>query len=247
MSLSVGETPDRAVKNAHARAPLARFFYLGIALVIALAVIFGFGSTVESKLFHPTTPVPRVVYVHAVVFTAWVILLITQSSLVLLHRVVWHRRLGLFAIALGVAIPILGLMTAVAMTRRNRALGMGGGEEFLIVQLFDMLAFTVCFALALHWRRRPEYHRRLMLMATCALSVAAFSRLPNWLVPHMFWYPTIDLLMFMGAVRDWLVLHRVHPVYLYGLPAMVVGQLTALLIYKTGAPAWVAIASWILN
>lgn len=71
MSLSMGKTPDRAVRDAGARSAPGRFIYLGIALVIALAVVFGFGSTVEANLFHPTAPVPRVLYVHAAVFTAW--------------------------------------------------------------------------------------------------------------------------------------------------------------------------------
>ena len=41
-----------------------------------------------------------------------------------------------------------------------------------------MTAFTVPFALAVYWRRKLEFHRRLFLIATCALTSAAFARLP---------------------------------------------------------------------
>jgi hypothetical protein len=53
------------------------------------------------------------------------------------------------------------------MTRLNRLGREFGGESFLIVSFFDMLAFGVTFGLAMYWRRRPEYHRRLTLMAMC--------------------------------------------------------------------------------
>jgi len=57
------------------------------------------------------------------------------------------------------------------------------GENSLIVPIFDMFAFTVAFGLAVYWRESPEYHRRLVLIATCGLTVAAIARLPSWLVP----------------------------------------------------------------
>ena len=86
---------------------------------------------------------------------------------------------------LGGLLPLIGIATALTMTRLNRAESDADvdGEAFLIVSLFDMLAFAVIFGLAVYWRRRPEYHRRLMLMATCGLTVAAFARFPQWLVP----------------------------------------------------------------
>ena len=49
-----------------------------------------------------------------------------------------------------------------------------GAESFLIVPLFDMFCFTIPFALAILWRQQPEFHRRLILMATCALTAARF-------------------------------------------------------------------------
>jgi hypothetical protein len=39
-----------------------------------------------------------------------------------------------------------------------------------------MVCFTLPFALAIRWRNRPAYHRRLLLVATCALTAAAFGR-----------------------------------------------------------------------
>jgi hypothetical protein len=110
-----------------------------------------------------------------------------------------------------------------------------------------MLVFAVAFGLAIHWRRRPEYHRRLLLIASCALMAPAFARFPSWLMPDNAWYVAVDALILAGVARDWLVMRRVHPVYLYGLPMLVLGQATAMWTYLSEAPTWVAIAQTLLR
>jgi hypothetical protein len=224
------------------RTGTSRNFYLGAALAVGVVVAVGFSRTVNAGLFHPPSPRPWILYVHAATFTTWVLLFVTQAALVRSRRVAWHRRLGLAGIALGGLMPVIGVATALAMTRLHRAEPDTDGEAFLIVPFFDMLAFAFTFGLAVRWRGRPEYHRRLMLMASCGLTAAAFARFPNWLMPPNSWYVAVDALIFAGAARDWIVMRRVHPVYLYGLPALVLGQATTIWIYLSRAPAWAAIA-----
>jgi hypothetical protein len=226
-------------------------FYLGVALAVALVVAVGFGGTLDARLIHPSSPRPWILYFHVALFSSWVLLFITQASLVRSRRVAWHRRLGISGILLGVLMPVVGIATALATTRLHRALNFGRtsnhDERFLIVSFFDMLAFAVTFGLAIYWRHRPEYHRRLMLMATCGLTVAAFARFPNWLMPENLWYAGVDTLILPGVARDWMVTGRVHEVYRYGLPALALGQAMTMWIYLSGAQAWIAIAHGLLQ
>jgi hypothetical protein len=224
-----------------------RNFYLGVALAVTLVVAVGFGPTVNTSLFHPPLPRPRILHLHAAVFSAWVLLFVTQAALVRSRRVAWHRRLGLGGIILGALMPVVGIATALAMTRVHHAESNIDGEPFLIVSFFDMFAFAVTFWLAMYWRRRPEYHRRLILMATCGLTVAAFARFPNWLMPDNAWYVGVDALILAGVARDWTVVRRVHGVYLYGLPTLALLQATTMWIYLSRAPAWVKIAHALLQ
>jgi hypothetical protein len=217
-----------------------RFFYLGMALLIALIVVAGFGPTADVKVFHPPSPRPRILYVHMVVFTAWVLLFVVQAALVFSRRMAWHRRLGVSGIALGTLIPALGVTAAIVMKRLHIAEGHLGGESEMIVPFFDMLSFTVSFGLAIYWRTRPEFHRRLMLVASCALTVAAFARLPSWVVPPNTYYLGVDALILVAAARDWIVSRRVHPVYVYGLPALMLGQAMTMWIFLTAPAIWVA-------
>lgn len=239
------DKPISAAANAR-RARADRNFYLCIGLAVTLIVLFGFGRTVNAGLFHPPSPRPLILYLHAAMFTVWVLLFITQATLVRFRRVSWHRRLGFAGFALGCLMPVTGIETALVMTRRHIAEGHRNEESALIVPFFDMLAFAVTFGLAVYWRRWPEYRRRLMLLAICGLTVAAFARFPHWLMPRSVWYVGVDLLILAGVFRDWILTGRLHPVYRYGMPALVLGQATTMWIYLNAPPAWIRIARTLL-
>jgi hypothetical protein len=224
-------------------------FYCTIAIIVAVVVAIGFGRTVDAGLVHSRSARPFILYLHVAIFTSWVLIFIAQAGLVRFRRLAWHKRFGIAGGVLGAFMPLVGMWTAVVMTRVHRAETHSdtAGEAFLIVSVFDMLAFAVTFALAIYWRRRGEYHRRMMLMASCGLTVAAFARFPLWLMPRNFWYVYVDALILAGPVRDWIIMRRVHPVYQYGLPALAVGQATTMWIYVSRAPAWIAIAHALLG
>ena len=220
---------------------LDRWFYFGMSLIIAMTVAYGFGHTVESNLVHPAIPRPPVLYVHATLFVIWVGIFIAQSSLVRSRNIGWHRRLGLSAAFFGILMIGSGVAVAIAMRKFDIAHFPRSKPEFLIVPFYDMIAFAILLGLAIHWRRKPEIHRRLMLVATCGLLVAAFTRFPQ---AHAFWqaYAGVDLLISFGIVRDLIVLRRVHPVYLYALPAVVAGQAIAIALYLHPPSWWSAIS-----
>jgi hypothetical protein len=50
---------------------------------------------------------------------------------------------------------------------------------FLIVQVMDLACFAVPFALAIYWRKKPEFHRRLVLIASCALPTQPLAASPH--------------------------------------------------------------------
>jgi uncharacterized membrane protein YozB (DUF420 family) len=224
-----------------------RYFYFTMSLVIAGVVIYGFSHTINDNLIHPAYPRPRVLYFHATIFAGWVVLLITQSALIRARNVRLHRRLGLCALALAVAIPIIGIATGVSMARFNTQHGGTDAAEFLIVPFFDMVAFTIVVGLAIIWRKKPEHHRRLMLLATCALTIAAFNRFPASIVPDKWGYAGVDALVLLGVGRDLFLTKHIHQVYLYGLPMMVLGQALTRYIYLTREPEWMVIAHRIIG
>ena len=184
-------------------------------------------------------------WVHGVVFSAWVLFFILQSGLVRMRKVRWHRTMGWFGVALGAAVFILGVTTTIVMHRflyfqlhRETAI------RSISVPLWDIVCFAGTFGLAVAWRKKPEYHRRLMLVAMCALTAAAFGRLAHSFLPPRGFYAGVDVLILLGVARDLIVTRSVHRVYLVALPVFIAGQTFVALSFTTSW--WLRIAKWIL-
>jgi hypothetical protein len=239
--------PATDATTVNLTALLSQYFYFMMSLLVAVVVVYGFSHTVGQNLFRPPSPRPTVLYFHAALFTSWIVFFITQSALIRTRNVQVHRRIGWFGFALSVAIPIVGITTAIAMTRFRIKEGIQtDAAQFMIVPFFDMLVFSVTFGLAFYWRKKPEFHRRLILIAACGLSAAAFSRFPSSVAPNWF-YAGVDVLILLGVTRDLLVTKRIHPVYLYGLPLLMLGQTATMYTFLSNSPVWLRIAHAILG
>jgi hypothetical protein len=224
---------------------LRQYFYFCMSLLIAVVVIYGFSHTIAHNLLHASPLPPFILTLHAIVFPGWVLFFILQSALVRTRNVPLHRTLGWFGLGLGIVILVLGYFTAIAMDRFHLQQHETYPPAFLIVQLMDLASFAVPFALAIYWRRRPEYHRRLILVASCGLTDAAFGRFP--LLPLAFSPGGVDALIFLGILRDLIVDRRVHKVYLYAFPLLILFQIFCVQTYLHASPWWVHIASAILR
>src|SRR5262245_36472329 len=88
-----------------------------MALLIAAIVGYGFSFTIGQNLLHPSSPRPVVLYVHVALFTSWLFYFLAQAALVRSRNVRIHRRLGWLGLAMGLAIPIVGVATTIAMGR----------------------------------------------------------------------------------------------------------------------------------
>lgn len=217
-----------------------KYFYCFMSVFIAAVVFYGFSFTVNKNLIHPPMQRPWILWVHGIVFSGWLLFFILQSALVRTRSVRWHRNVGWFGAVLGVAIFFLGVSTTLTMARFYLHQLHRNDANFLIVPFWDICSFAACFALAIAWRKKPEHHRRLMLMATCALSAAGWGRFP-FLPPGSF-YIGVDFFLLMGLARDLIVDRRIHAVYKFGLPSVVAGQALAMFVVVTKPEWWMKFA-----
>ena len=225
---------------------LSRYFYLSMALTMAVLVVWGFSHTVNANLFHANPPRPLLLWVHGAAFSTWVVFFIAQSALVRVRKVRVHRFLGWFGAGLAAVMVALGFTIAVVMARFDSSvLHMSDADAFLSIPFTDMIVFGPCMALAIYWRKRPEYHRRLVFIATCELMDAAIGRFDFWFNHNLF-YPGLDLLIVLGMVRDWVVDGRVNKVYLYALPSLIVVQSLAVYAWRVNPGWWQGITHAIL-
>jgi len=226
-------------------------FHFVMALLMAVVVIYGFSHTIGDNLIHPSIPRPRVLYVHAALFSAFLAIYILQTGLVASGNIKLHQRLGPIWVVIGAAMPVLGIATGIVM-RRFDIIHFNDYATFIAVILWDMVAFSTLFLLAVLWRKRPEYHRRFMFLATCGLMDAGFGRfpligLPATLVPN-FWadfrglYLGVIALMLIAMTRDLIVQRRVHIVYRVAVPLIVAGQLVAVALSDVPPAFWTTLS-----
>ena len=217
-----------------------------MSLLILFVVIDGFSYTIDRNLLHPNIPPPPILYLHSFVFSAWVLLFILQSALVRWRNVRLHRTLGWVGVGLAISMVVLGYTTSTIMTKLSiQYRAPFPTVYFFIVDIMDLVCFAVPLSLAIYWRRRPEFHRRLMLIGTCALMEAAFGRMP---ISQIYLGPIgVDALILLGVARDIIVERRIHKVYLYALPPMILLQVIAEYTFVQRSSWWTGIGNYLLR
>jgi hypothetical protein len=208
-----------------------------MGLVMAGLVVWGFSRTVGDHLFHGNPPRPLLLWMHGAAFSTWVVFFIVQSALVRTRNVSVHRTIGWFGAGLAAAMVVLGFTISVVMTRFDATvLHQKDLDSFLSIPFSDMIIFGACVGLAIYWRKKPEYHRRLVFIASCQLMDAAIGRFDFWFNNSVF-YVALDGLIALGMVRDTVVDGRVHKVYWHALPPMIALQALSIYLWR-GNPGW---------
>jgi hypothetical protein len=174
------------------------------------------------------------------------VLLVVQTSLVAARRTDLHRRLGVAGAALGLLMMALGAHVAISRTADGTFVNPGGVPPlvFLAVPLATIVVFPVLLGAALWLRKRPDFHKRLVMLATLELATAAIARLPP-VVPlgPVGFFGGTDLFLVALVVYDLATLKRVHPATLWGGLLLVVSQPGRLLV--GGTAAWQTLAAWL--
>jgi hypothetical protein len=213
-----------------------------MSLVMGGLAVWGFNNTVDVRLLHANPPRPRLLWFHSAIFSAWIVLFIAQSALVRVRKVSVHRTLGWFGAALAATMVVSGFVVSVVMLRFEMTLlHRPSVASFLSILWADMIIFGGCMALAIYFRKKPEYHRRLVFMASCQLMQAAFVRF-HYIGFHDLFYPALDVLIVAGIVRDLVVDGRVNTIYRYVFPSIVALQALATHLERVN-PSWWQLAT----
>lgn len=181
--------------------------WLGILWV---GMIAGFGVDFPGFM-KQLPPPPKVIWVHAFVFTMWMFVLSAQVLLVLRDRVSWHRKFGWFAVFWACLMAVLGPWAAIAemvVSLHTQYFD----PQFLIVNLVDIGGFLLLLAWGIALRKNPAAHRRMMILSTISLADPGFARFSGWLWPNephsaMVWFFYVFygnvLLVALMAAWDW--------------------------------------------
>ncbi len=226
-----------------------RIFYTGMAIAVLITVFAGFSRTWFLRPYfpQPVQLIPLIV-VHGILFSSWVALFITQTSLVAAKRTRTHMRLGLAGGVLASLMVIIGTITAIVRANGPSPIPGINPLSFLTIPLGDILVFAILIGAAFYYRKRVDIHKRLMLIGTIALLPAAVARLPIGFIetggPFVF-YGLSDLFLLPLLIFDFGTRGRPHAATILGGALLVASHPLRMIIGVTHA--WLVFANWLTH
>ena len=213
-----------------------------------ITVFAGFSRTFYLRpKFHPE-PLMPLLYVHGFIFTLWIALLLTQTTLIATKRTRTHTRLGIAGMLLASLMIVIGTVTAIVRAKGPSPVPGVNPLSFLTIPLGDMLIFLILVGAAFYFRRRADTHKRLMLMATIAILPAAVARLPFAFIQQygpLAFFGLSDLFIVPCLAYDVITRGRPHRATVLGGTLIVISHPLRLIIGNTHA--WLSFATWLTH
>jgi hypothetical protein len=230
-------------------------FYLWMAAGYLVVAFGGFIPTYWARVATETFHGPTILHVHGLLLFSWVCFYLVQTSFVAAGRVTRHRAWGLAGISLFTLVTCSVLAGQIAVIKAAESQGFGdAARRFSAVALCALPVLAGFFALAIATTRRPEIHKRWMVVLMSAMMTPAIARVfltlfaPSGAAsgpppPFVSIPPALiaDLFIVAAIVRDWRTVGKLHPVYGYGGLLLVAQQLLTPLFAATAL--WMQIAT----
>jgi hypothetical protein len=221
-----------------------RVFYSGMAILLCVCVFIGFSPTYyRAGMMRASLPSP-ILHIHGAVFTLWMLLFVVQVAFISARRVKWHRSFGTVAFCLPPFMIVLGIIAAIDALHRGVMIGPLDPSVSAAIPLIGIVAFTVVIYASWRARRRPDAHKRLILIATITLVGAAFGRFP-WDrigLPKAAGPTTgIGIMLLLLLIYEFITIRRIHRSTMWAAPLVFASVVLAVPIGMT--PAWHAFAA----
>jgi len=196
-------------------------FFLTIGLIGILAILIGFAKPFILPVSSGNFKAPLIIYVHGAFAFSWVLLFTTQSALIKLKNYKMHKTLGLvgFLIALGVAITII----PVGLYAVEKELKQGLGDTAIsgiIGNCTSSIMFIALVSAGIFYKKRPQLHKRLLLLSTIVLLWPAWFRFRHYF-PSVerpdIWFAVVlaDSLIIISWIWDKMKNGKIHPILFY--------------------------------
>jgi hypothetical protein len=145
------------------------------------------------------------------------------------------------------AASIVVLMGAAIVEQLRRAPPTPPAPFALAFGMFDIIVFGTLVSGAIYWRKRPDWHKRLMLSATILLVEAAVVRIVVFHGIHehrylMFSQYSSAVLFFLPCFAyDWATRRRIHPANILGFTLIMMDQVIQPIVLSW--PEWTNFAN----
>jgi hypothetical protein len=205
------------------RARKSPFFTLLGLLMLVLAIGGFWPQYFSAAIGRAPAPATQfwMIHAHAALFTAWLLVYVSQASLILTARPRTHLKMGPPLAAFGFAAAAFGIFAALGLAARfgERMRDAEAGASFVFYPMIDMVYFAGFLAVAVAFRKRPDIHKRAMFLATFSIAVVGLGRLVGrigfesaWL-----WQPLNLAPLLLAIAYDLAICRKLYTVMAVGL------------------------------
>jgi hypothetical protein len=221
--------------------------YLVLAVALTLFMFVGFSRTYYLRHWFDVPPITYLLHVHAILFTAWMVLFVIQVRLVSKQDYRTHMQLGVAGMVVAALIFAVGLAATCvsASTPGPRPMGLTP-PQFSILPASSILLFGGLVLAAFLLRKRAQLHKRLMVLAMIAILGPPGARLiraaglgQDFLVIQM---SVTTFFVICAIVADWVRHRSVHAVYAVGGLLLILSWPARFWFART--PAWEQVGQW---
>jgi hypothetical protein len=164
--------PGRALARSD-----SRYFYFQMSLFCAAVAFLGFWPSYWGRMAAGTLHEAPVSHLHGIIFFGWSLYIVYQSWLGASGQVARHRAVGLIGVSFATAMVIFGVMVTIQFMHELQA---GGKADYAVmlasISLSNIALFAGLIVASLMNIRRPEWHKRLMIMAAISILGAPLAR-----------------------------------------------------------------------
>ena len=229
--------------------PVKRANYFFAASLIALAIVLtGFFKTFIIPSFQRTFEAPLVIYLHGGFLFLWSLVFVAQTLLIR-KRFKLHRLLGFSSLVLVGCVMVSTMAAGVYVMKRDLAAGLGEIATSSLVGTFTTpLVFAILVAAGIFYRRKPEIHKRLMVLAMIAILWPAFFRFRHYFpsVPSpelIFGLLIPNSMILLVAMWEKITVKWIHPVYYTAGLVVFAENFTEYWLFDS--PGWRIVAHWL--
>lgn len=210
------------MRGMNACSPPRRWFFILLAVVLLVIVAGGFYRSFYLRnilgVGHARSPLPAYIVAHGFVLTLWFLFFLGQTLLASSGHVPLHRSLGVAGAALAAVVFALSMLVVVRSVTRESPLVVIGDMALLVL-------FAIMVTASIHFRRKPEVHKRLMTIASISIVAPAIARWPGAqaMLPLSVLVPQLSLFA-AQVVYDVKSIRRVNPATAWGVAGYLVAS-----------------------
>lgn len=221
-----------------------RFFQLW-ALVAFLLVLVGFAPTWFARSAMGTDemlPLTPLVWLHGLIFTGWLLLYVTQVSLIGTGNRTRHMALGKASLFFLFALPAIGLLASFHGAARAAGPPVFPSDSFLLLPLVNAIVFP--WFVWMGWKHRFDAytHKRFMTLVTAMMIQPASGRAVNGPIGLV----AIPVAMVLAiAAFDMLTRRGVGKAVALGYIVAIAAIVGPLLVWSS--EAWLGVSYWLMD